>query len=162
MLGMNGAPRTRPSHVASLRPSIADALANDTVAWLSSVCADGRPHLVPVWFHWDGERLVAFSKPDARKVRNLRHQPCAMIAVGAPGPEFDVELIEAEAELPSEPAGAVMPPAFADKYRDLLRRAGLSAQRFAEVYSQAIVLRPTRFVGYGGRGWDSASGAAVA
>jgi hypothetical protein len=48
-----------------------------------------------------------------------------------------------------------MPVGFGAKYRDLLRRAGLTAQRFAEVYSQPIVLRPTRFLGYGGHGWES-------
>lgn len=138
------------------RPSAAAALARDEVAWLSSVRPDGRPHLVAVWFHWDGERVVAFSKPHARKVENLRREPRVMIAVGTPGPEFDVELIEADAELPAVPTAAVMPQGFGSKYADLLRRAGLTVQRFTEVYSQPIVLRPTRFLGYGGRGWESA------
>lgn len=137
------------------------ALRHDPVVWLSSVQADGRPHLVPVWFHWDGDRIVAFSKPNARKVENLRDQPSVMLAVGTPGPEFDVELIEATAELPDAPAAALMPAGFAQKYRELLRRAGLTVQRFAEVYSQPIVLRPTRFLGYGGRGWQAAGSTAT-
>jgi hypothetical protein len=53
-----------------------------------------------------------------------------------------------------------MPEGFGAKYRELLHRAGLTAQRFAEVYSQPIVLRPTRFLDYGGHGWDR--GAALA
>jgi len=136
------------------RPSIEAALRDDPVVWLSSVQTDGRPHLVPVWFHWDGDRIVAFSKPHARKVDNLRDQPSVMLAVGTLGPEFDVELIEATAELPDEPAERIMPEGFGAKYRELLHRAGLTAQRFAEVYSQPIVLRPTRFLGYGGHGWN--------
>jgi hypothetical protein len=103
---------------------------------------------------------VAFSKPNARKVDNLRGKPSVMLAVGTPGPEFEVELIEATAEIPDRPAAELMPAGFGAKYRDLLRRAGLTAQRFAEVYSQPIVLKPTRFLGYGGRGWES--GAALA
>lgn len=138
------------------RPTAEAALRDDPVAWLSSVQSDGRPHLVPVWFHWDGERIVAFSKPHARKVDNLRDQPRVMLAVGTPGPEWEVELIEATAELPDAPAADVMPEGFGAKYRELLRRAGLTVQRFAEVYSQPIVLRPTRFLGYGGRGWERA------
>lgn len=147
----NGKPRRRPAIEAALR--------HDPVVWLSSVQADGRPHLVPVWFHWDGERIVAFSKPRARKVDNLRDEPRVMLAVGTPGPDFEVELIEATAELPDSPATDVMPAGFGPKYRELLRRAGLTVQRFAEVYSQPIVLRPTRFLGYGGGGWraDGAS-----
>ena len=139
------------------RPTTDAALRADPVVWLSSVQRDGRPHLVPVWFHWDGERIVAFSKPHARKVDNLRDDPRVMLAVGTPGPEFEVELIEATAELPDEDAAAVMPEGFGAKYRELLRRAGLTVQRFAEVYSQPIVLRPTRFLGYGGTGWQASS-----
>lgn len=142
-------------------PSAAAALDADPVVWLSSVQRDGRPHLVPVWFFWDGTRIVAFSKPHARKVGNLRDRPTVMLAIGTPGPDFDVELIEAEAELPDVPAADVMPSGFGAKYRELLRRAGLSVQRFAEVYSQPIVLRPTRFLGYGGAGWNAAGAAAT-
>ena len=148
---------TRP---ATGSPSADAALRNDPVVWLSSVQSNGRPHLVPVWFHWDGEQIVAFSKPGARKVENLRGRPAVMLAVGTPGPDFEVELIEATAELPDTPASKLIPRGFATKYRDLLNRAGLNVQRFAEVYSQPIVLRPTRFLGYGGHGWES--GAAVA
>jgi PPOX class probable F420-dependent enzyme len=143
------------------RPSIEAALRDDPVVWLSSVQSNGRPHLVPVWFVWDGDLILAFSKPNARKVDNLRDQPSVMLAVGTPGLEFDVELIEATAELPDEPAAAVMPDGFGAKYRELLHRAGLTVQRFAEVYSQPIVLRPTRFLGYGGHGWDTGSALAT-
>jgi PPOX class probable F420-dependent enzyme len=137
------------------------ALRDDPVVWLSSIQTDGRPHLVPVWFHWDGEQIVAFSKPHARKVENLRDDPRVMLAVGTPGPEFEVELIEATAELPDRPAAEVMPEGFGPKYRELLHRAGLTVQRFAEVYSQPIVLRPTRFLGYGGPGWGRTGSAAT-
>lgn len=145
---------THPERSDGMRPSVDAALRDDPVAWLSSVQADGRPHVAPVWFHWDGERIVAFSKPNARKVDNLRERPTVMLAVGTPGPGFDVELIEATAELPDRPATEVISEGFGAKYQELLRRAGLSARRFAEVYSQPIVLRPTRFLGYGGRGWQ--------
>lgn len=142
-------------------PQAEAALREDPVVWLSSVQRDGRPHLVPVWFHWDGERIVAFSKPGARKIDNLRDQPRVMLAVGTPGPDFEVELIEATAELPATSASDVMPQGFGAKYRELLRRAGMTVQHFAEVYSQPIVLRPTRFLGYGGRGWESSGALAT-
>lgn len=146
------APRPRPAAELALR--------RDSVVWLSSIQTDGRPHLVPLWFVWDGERIVAFSKPRARKIDNLRGNPRVMVAVGTPGPDFGVELIEASAELPDQPAIDLMPSGFGPKYRELLRRAGLSVQRFAEVYSQPIILRPTRFLGYGGHGWSSPARAA--
>ena len=155
---------TRPAHdplrlEPQARRGAEAALRDDPIVWLSSVQTDGRPHLVPVWFHWDGEQIVAFSKPRARKVENLRDEPRVMLAIGTPGPDFEVELIEAMAELPDISAADVMPAGFGAKYRELLRRANLTVHRYAEVYSQPIVLRPTRFLGYGGRGW--AEGAAA-
>ena len=138
-------------------PSTERALRDSRVLWLSSVSTDGSPHIVPAWFVWDEERIVLFSKPNARKIRNLRCHPRAMVALGDPSPNFDVELIEADAETPAATARETMPPAFAAKYRRLLRRAGLTAGRFGEVYSQPIVLRPTRFLGYGGPGWADAA-----
>ena len=53
----------------------------------------------------------------------------------------------------------MVPAGFGAKYRELLRRANLTVQRFAEVYSQPIVRRPTRFLGYGGRGWAEGTAA---
>jgi len=151
-----GAAATRAIGQA-LRPDVDAALRHDPVVWLSSVQSDGRPHLVPVWFWWDGSSILAFSKPHARKVANLRTRPAVMLAVGTPGPDYEVELIEADAELPGVESLTVMPDAFAEKYRELLDRAGISARRFAEVYAQPIVLRPRRFLGYGGSEERSAS-----
>lgn len=159
--GMTSQLAPRDQAPAAAPPAADAALRSDPVVWLSTVRDDGRPHLVPVWFHWDGERIVAFSKPHAQKVENLRSSSAVMLAVGTPGPQFEVELIEAVAELPDEPATEAMPPGFVAKYRELLRRAGITAQRFAETYSQVIVLRPTRFLGYGGAGWRRAASVAT-
>lgn len=87
-----------------MRPSTERALRGCPVLWLSSVSAEGCPHVVPAWFVWADERITLFSKPNARKLRNLRCEPRAMVAIGALGPGFDVELIEAQAEVPSSAA----------------------------------------------------------
>ena len=137
-----------------MRPSTERALRGCPVLWQSSVSAEGCPHIVPAWFVWDDERITLFSKPNARKLRNLRCEPRAMVAIGELGPGFDVELIEAQAEVPSSAAAELMPRAFVAKYRPRLGRLALSLERFTEVYSQPIVLRPTRFLGYGGPGWN--------
>ena len=117
---MSRADQTPPLGTPRARRQAETALRDDPVVWLSSVQANGQPHVVPVWFHWDGERIVAFSKPRARKVDNLRDQPQVMLAVGAPGPDFEVELIEATAELPDSSASDVMPVGFGAKYQELL------------------------------------------
>jgi PPOX class probable F420-dependent enzyme len=138
---------------AGPRPSIGEALEGHDVVWLSSIRPDGRPHLVPVWFVWDGGSLIVLSKPNAQKVRNVRRDPRVMVAVGAPGVDFDVELIEAEAELDPGPANGALPGRFARKYQAQLELATTSIERFAAIYSQPIRIRPTRWLGWGGPGW---------
>jgi PPOX class probable F420-dependent enzyme len=142
------------------RPSIASALERDPVVWLSSVRPDGSPHLLPLWFTWDGDTILVYSKPGAQKVRNLRASPRVMVAVGAPTPSFDVELIEAVAEL-EPPATERLPETFRRKYAGLMARAGITAERFAAVYSQPIRIRPTRWLGWGGPGWPQADAVAA-
>jgi PPOX class probable F420-dependent enzyme len=134
------------------RPSILAALECEPVVWLSTTRPDGAPHVVPLWFLWDGQSIVAFSKPDAQKVRNLRTDPRVMVAVGRADASFDVELIEAVAELVESPT--LLPPAFISKYNALAAKAGIGFPAFADVYTQAIVIRPRRWLGWGGHGWS--------
>ena len=138
------------------RQSIRSALESQAVVWLSSIRPDGRPHVVPLWFHWNGESILVFSKPNAQKVRNLRSDPRVMIAVGDPNAAFDVELVEAIAEIEGNSRRAHIAEAFATKYGRIAARAGLTIERFASVYAQPIWIRPTRWLGWGGDGWSDA------
>ncbi len=51
--------------------------------WVSTVSADGRPHLMPVWGIWLPERdqFMFSCAPGARKARNLRGNPRISVAV---------------------------------------------------------------------------------
>jgi PPOX class probable F420-dependent enzyme len=135
------------------RPSIDEALERQEVVWLSSIRPDGRPHLVSAWFLWHEGSIVVPSKPDAQKVRNLRFDPRVMLGIGEPEPDFDVELVEGEAELSAVPLGGGLAERFARKYAAQLSRAGTTLEQFVTVYSQPIRIRPTRWLGWGGRGW---------
>ena len=121
------------------------------VASLASVRSDGRPHVVPLWFVWDGTAFVMYSKPHAVKVQNLRRAPNAMLALGEPGSlDGSAALVEVRAEI-DQAVGLVT--AFADKYAELMARLGLSRDAFASVYSQPIRLIPIRWLVWGGSGW---------
>ena len=39
--------------------------------WLATICADGRPHVMPVWAVWSDGALWASSALGSRKARNL-------------------------------------------------------------------------------------------
>jgi PPOX class probable F420-dependent enzyme len=135
------------------RVPVEQRLNDEPVAWLSSIRPDGRPHVVPIWFLWDGQVIDFFSKPAAQKVRNLQFRPEVMLAVGDPDEEWDVELVEGRAVVLERPTSEVLRPAMIQKYSPLMARAGLDTETYSRVYSQPVRITPTRFVGYGGKGW---------
>jgi PPOX class probable F420-dependent enzyme len=47
-------------------------LREETIAWLTTVRSDGQPQSVPVWFLWDGESVLIYSRPDRQKPRTIR------------------------------------------------------------------------------------------
>jgi len=137
------------SAIAELR--LQRFLETEPVVWLSTTGADGAPYLVPTWFAWDGATIVIRSKPHARKVRNLRHDPRTMLALGDAENDFDVGLLRARAEVDilSEPAS--LPAAFLQKYAARIADLGLTQTEFAATYSATIRLTPERALGWHGR-----------
>lgn len=136
--------------------SLADArltgfLEGEPVLWLSTVSADGAPHLVPTWFVWDGREIVIVSKPGARKARNLATDPRVMIALGDAEDDFDVGMLEAHGWLDPAPTPAELPTGFAAKYADRIAELGLTTAQFAATYSQVIRIVPSRALGWHGR-----------
>lgn len=138
-------PTTEPGFALDRR------IRSESVVWLTTVSADGRPHVVPVWFDWDGESFLVFTKPEAKKVRNLRSNAAVMLALGEPRADFDVVLIEAEAEILDAPTSALAPMAYFDRYATWMAAIGLSRGEFVATYSRALRIRPTRFLGWAGR-----------
>ena len=126
-------------------------LDSEPVVWLSTVRPDGTPHLVPIWFSWDGETVLIASKPHARKVANLRANPRVMLALGEPDDDFDVGLLEGVAEILDVSAADVRPPSHLRKYRHRMAEIGLSPEEFLATYSLVIRVRPTRFLPWHGR-----------
>ncbi len=122
-----------------------ERLRSSLIIWLGSVRPDGRPHLVPVWFLWDGATILIFSQPDNQKIRNLQTNPNVILAVDDTMGGDDVVEVEGRAEL--LPPGSVDSTllAYAQKYAALFSE--MTPQTMAEVYSQAIRITPTRFIG---------------
>jgi PPOX class probable F420-dependent enzyme len=129
----------------SKQAHIDERLRTDLIAWFTSVRPNGRPHVVPVWFLWDGATVLVFSMPN-QKVRNLRAQPAVMLALDDSHGGEDVILIEGQSEL--LPAGATSPigEEYARKYAGKFAAMHWSPEAMAKSYSQAIRITPTRFL----------------
>ncbi|WP_327232845.1 PPOX class F420-dependent oxidoreductase [Streptomyces sp. NBC_01317] len=72
-------------------------------AKLSTVRADGSPHIAPVWFLLDGDDLIFNTGKETVKGRNLRRDNRVALCVDDERPPFSFVLIEGRAELSEDP-----------------------------------------------------------
>ena len=122
----------------------AERLRAEEILWLASVRPDGRPHLVPVWFLWEGETILLFSKPENQKIRNLRQNPAVSVSLDNSDHGDDATVLEGIAAVIDDPALTATLPAYASKYAALLAELGWTAETMAKEYSQAIRITITR------------------
>lgn len=62
-------------------------LAIDRPAHLATLDSRGFPHVVPIWFIWDGAAFVMSSLPHRPHVRRLETNPAACVCVDIEEPE---------------------------------------------------------------------------
>lgn len=123
---------------------IQQRLHEDTIVWLNTVRPDGRPHAVAVWFLWDGETFLIFSKPKNQKITNIRHNSNVLLAIDDTRQGADPITIEGKATLLPSGEADVTLEAYKKKYAEGIKRIGFTPEQMAAVYSQAIRIVPTR------------------
>jgi PPOX class probable F420-dependent enzyme len=123
-------------------------LRSDTIIWLATVRPDGRPHLVPVWFFWDGETITIYSEPNKQKLRNIQQNPNVTLALETVDEGDDVVIVEGKAELPGKSAQTMNAPAYVEKYDRLMKNMQTTPDEIAAEYSEVIRVTPTRFMNY--------------
>lgn len=87
---------------------IDDFLAQPHLARMATADPEtGQPHVVPVWYGWDGESLWISSFRGTRKIRDLARNPRISVVVDVDGESDGLRavLLEGQAELVTEPRG---------------------------------------------------------
>ena len=65
---------------------------------LATVREDGRPHVVPVWFVLEGDKIVFNTGESSVKARNMLRDPRVSITVDDQAPPYSFVTIEGTAE----------------------------------------------------------------
>lgn len=127
---------------------IDERLRAEPIIWLATTRPDGRPHLVPVWFFWDGETITMYSQPNKQKLRNLQHNPNVSLALETADEGDDVIIVEGKAELLGQSAQTMNAPAYVAKYDRLIKNMQTTPDEIATEYSEVIRVTPTRFISW--------------
>src|SRR6266404_1869854 len=126
-------------------------LRTEPIIWFGTSTSRGQPHLVPMWFLWDGARVLLFSLPNTRKLRDVAANTAVVLALEAADQGYDIVILEGRARLLNDPDATPLMPAFIAKYADIPRR--WSAEEWAQRFSKTIQVTPTKL-----RGWITKPG----
>lgn len=127
---------------------VAQRLHEEEVIWLTTVGADGTPQPSPVWFIWEDGELLVYSQPNKPKVANVRRQPRVALNFNTDPQGDSVMVLLGEARLDADAPPIERHDAYLAKYREGIARLESDPASFAQTYTAAIRIRPTKL-----RGW---------
>jgi PPOX class probable F420-dependent enzyme len=113
-------------------------LRDDLVYWLVTVGPDGTPQPSPVWALRDGETFLVYSQASTPKLRNIAAHPRVALHLDGDGRGGDIVIVTGEARIDPRTPPADQVPAYVAKYREGMRRIGMTPESFARAYSVAV------------------------
>jgi len=134
------------SHLpAADRERVEERLRHNLMAWFTSVRPDGQPVSVPVWFlmREDGTFLL-YSEPGKAKLRNIGGNSKVSLTLDVTDIGRNIVRIEGVAEQAHDQLPANLQPAYLAKYMERIAALFGSPERFAALFSAAMIITPTR------------------
>jgi PPOX class probable F420-dependent enzyme len=127
------------------RQRVESRLQTNLMAWLTTVSPAGKPDTVPVWYLLrDDETVLIYSQPGKAKLRNIEHNPAVALGLDVTDLGRDViRLVGTAARRPDVPP-ADQVPEYVAKYVERIAAIFETPERFAELFSAAVVITPTR------------------
>ena len=120
-------------------------LREEIMIWLTTVRSDGQPQSVPVWFLWDGETFLIYSRPGQQKLKNIGSNARAGLHLNANDRGGDVVRVEGTAGLAEDVPPANRVGRYVEKYGESITRIGFDPDGFARAYSVALRVTPERW-----------------
>lgn len=106
---MNKTDNWRGNSIGGLNnQEIDDFLAEPWLARLACLKPDGRPYVVPVWYHWDGEAFWLVARKKSEWALFIANDPRVSLVVDEPDPPIRKVICEGLAEVVEEPVGPIL------------------------------------------------------
>ena len=127
---------------------VARRLRDELIGWLTTVGPDGTPQPSPIWFLWDGESFLIYSRPSAPRLRNVECSPHVALNLDGDGQGGDIVVVTGEARIAPDAPPADAHTGYLAKYRDGITGIGMTPEGFAAAYSVALRITPTHLRGH--------------
>ena len=116
--------------------------------WLTTIGKGGTPQPRPVWFYWDGETFLIYSKADAHKVKHIARNPNVALHLNSTTDDGGVVIFHGTANVDPDAPASTKHGAYFRKYKQGIKDINMTPEEFAREYCVAIRVTPTAL-----RGW---------
>lgn len=127
---------------------VARRLHEETIIWLTTAGSYGTPQTRPVWFLWDEETILIFSRPERAKLRHISNNQRVSLHLDGDGKGGDIVVLIGEAIIDDTGLRADQVADYVEKYSPGMKRLGMTAAQFSETYSAAIRVKPSQLRGH--------------
>jgi len=127
---------------------VSQRLREDRIIWLTTVNSDGSPHPRPVWFLWDGESFLIYSKPKTHKIEHIAQNSRVSLNLDGDGLGGDIVVFSGVASLVLDAPPADQVAEYVTKYQWGFDRINMTAAEFAQNYAVPIRVTPTALRGH--------------
>lgn len=129
------------------RARVHHRLATERVVWFTTVNARGVAAPNPVWFYWDGTRIVVAHDNRAHRLTHLRRNSDVVLHFDCGSFGRDIVVMEGKADLAATPDSG--PDAgYLEKYRQPIDEMFGGVEAFLQSHRALTFIQPTRL-----RGW---------
>jgi PPOX class probable F420-dependent enzyme len=101
-----------------------------------------------VWALWEGETILIYSQPETPKLRNIAARPRVALHLDGDGKGGDIVIVTGDARIVPDAPPADRVPAYITKYREGMKRIGMTSESFARAYSVAVRVTPRHLRGH--------------
>jgi PPOX class probable F420-dependent enzyme len=124
---------------------IRERVETERILWLTTVSPSGRPAPRPVWFVWDGDAFVVYSKPGTAKLRHIDGNDQVALHFNSDHLGRDVIVMTGTAERVRAPVPPSEFPGYLDKYADRFPHIGHDRASYDAAYWVALRITPERW-----------------
>ena len=124
-------------------------LNQEPIGWLTTVDASGTPQPSPIWFVWDGETALIYSKPNTPKLRHIAANPRISLSLNSNEHGGDIIILTGDARVDEAAPSSDQYPEYQAKYLHRIETGlKMTAQSFAQMYSVPGRFTPAKLRGF--------------
>jgi len=117
------------------------------IADLATVRPDGSPHLAPVWYHFEDDRVMVLAEPSAVKIRNIRHDARVSLCMATHSEPYKYVVVQGTAEVSYDRVPELL-LTMAIHYKGRDEGERYAERTLKETSFCTITVRPSKIIGW--------------